>query len=79
MLVPDGGQVFVPPHLRVLHVTSEVYFVNESLRENVFFATGNDGFIPEETWERGLRICRRLESPPGSGTAGGSAQCTEGS
>ena len=24
VLVPDAGSIFIPPHLRVLHVTAEV-------------------------------------------------------
>ena len=52
MLVPDSGTVFVPPHLRVLHVTAEPYFVNESLKDNLFFGYGTKD-LTQEMWDRG--------------------------
>ena len=29
VLVPDEGEVFIPPHLRVLYVPAEQYFIEE--------------------------------------------------
>ena len=29
VLVPDAGSVFIPPHLRVLYVPAEQYFIEE--------------------------------------------------
>ena len=52
VLVPDSGTVFVPPHLRVLHVTAEPYFVNESLKDNLFFGYGTKD-LTQEMWDRG--------------------------
>ena len=42
VLIPDTGEVFVPPHLRVLHVSSEVYFIAEDIKVNLFFGRGKD-------------------------------------
>ena len=39
VLVPDEGVIFVPPHLRVLYVPSEVYFIKEDIVANIFFGS----------------------------------------
>jgi ABC-type multidrug transport system fused ATPase/permease subunit len=62
VLVPDEGDVFVPPHLRVLHIPAEVYFIEDELRDNLFFALGS-AQIPSGDLQRGLRICKRLGFP----------------
>ena len=55
VLVPDSGTVFVPPHLRVLHVSADAYFVNVSLKSNLFYGLGRKG-ISEKEWDRGALI-----------------------
>jgi ABC-type lipoprotein export system ATPase subunit len=62
VLIPDTGEVFVPPHLRVLHVSSEVYFIAEDIKVNLFFGRGKDT-VSDAEWERGLRICEKLGLP----------------
>merc|ERR1719247_1028385 len=56
VLIPDEGEVFVPPHLRVLHIPAEVYFIEDELRDNLFFSMGSAA-IPNVDKQRGLRIC----------------------
>jgi ABC-type multidrug transport system fused ATPase/permease subunit len=59
VLFPDEGEVFVPPHLRVLYIPSEVYFIEEEIRDNLFFGRGLEELSNAE-WRRGLRICKKL-------------------
>lgn len=41
-LLPNGGTCFVPSHLRVLHVSTEVYFVQGTLYKNLVFGVKQD-------------------------------------
>ena len=62
VLVPDDGEVFVPPHLRILHVSSEVLFIEEEIKDNLFFGNGMEK-VSDAQWQRALRICEKLEFP----------------
>jgi len=60
VLIPreDCGSLFVPPHLRVLHVSYTPQMVPElNLWENLTFGPSDDD---DECPERVLRICQRL-------------------
>jgi ABC-type multidrug transport system fused ATPase/permease subunit len=59
VLLPDSGEVFVPPHLRVLHVSNEAFFIEDDVRENLFFGHGSQE-VSNAQWQRALRICERL-------------------
>lgn len=55
ILDPKGGLVFVPPHLRVLHVTQDPILLEASLWENLTFGS------PLESPERVRRIMEKLK------------------
>jgi ABC-type multidrug transport system fused ATPase/permease subunit len=60
------GDVLTPSHLRVLHVSSEVQLLAESVADNLFFGIrptkqrARD--LPHEVIERGLNILRLLDA-----------------
>lgn len=55
VLFPKEGQIFVPTHLRVLHVTDEPFILETSLWENLTFGDSSAEL------DRVLRILDRLE------------------
>lgn len=61
VLLPEKGEVFVPPHLRVLHVSQEASFLNAPLLENLNL--GVEPGHPDGAQERVLAICSRLQLP----------------
>jgi ABC-type multidrug transport system ATPase subunit len=73
VLVPDTGYIFIPPHLRVLYVPSETYFIKEDIVANLFFGCGiqwnqadasaSVKGLTDSEWRRALRICERLGFP----------------
>jgi len=63
VIVPDTGQIFVPPHLRILHVPLEAYFKHGTLMQNLFFGRNiwdADGKINEQEVKRGKAIWKKL-------------------
>jgi len=64
VLLPDKGDVFIPPHLRVLHVSQEPIFFTDSLIDNLQFGCAMlRKEEREEEERRALRICERLLLP----------------
>jgi ABC-type multidrug transport system fused ATPase/permease subunit len=66
----EQGTMFIPPHLRVLHVSRQAYVIAGTVADNLFFGvTGVPGQAqrPEELdqaqRDRGFRICQRLRFP----------------
>jgi ABC-type multidrug transport system fused ATPase/permease subunit len=63
----SSGNIFVPPHLRVLHVSKATQVLAGSVIDNLFFGilplgqTAAD--LDYATLERGWRICERLRFP----------------
>jgi ABC-type multidrug transport system fused ATPase/permease subunit len=61
------GTIFVPPHLRVLHVSRDASLIAGSLLDNLFFGVCEIPCTPENldpaVLTRGLRICERLNFP----------------
>jgi len=48
-LIPDKGDLLIPPHLRVLHVSAHARFFNDTLLANLRYGCdkdSNDGSIP---------------------------------
>lgn len=66
VLLPTTGKLFVPPHLRVLHLRFKEKLWQRPLSETLFFGimVGNKVSRAQDLnsrdKERGLRICRRL-------------------
>jgi ABC-type multidrug transport system fused ATPase/permease subunit len=58
------GTIFVPPHLRVLHVSKESRIVAGTMASNIFFGIGAPGTLSPEALARGIRICERLQFSP---------------
>merc|ERR1719199_16452 len=61
VILPAPGALFVPSHLRVLHVATENLFFKASLYDNLTF-----GCLPGDSdgkLERVLKICERLNIP----------------
>lgn len=62
VVLPDPGSVFVPSHLRVLHVSPIALFFKGTLFENLTFGClGPED--PDSRVERVMSICRRLLFP----------------
>eukprot|EP00929_Paragymnodinium_shiwhaense_P080066 TRINITY_DN41736_c0_g3_i1.p1 TRINITY_DN41736_c0_g3~~TRINITY_DN41736_c0_g3_i1.p1 ORF type:complete len:839 (-),score=198.66 TRINITY_DN41736_c0_g3_i1:298-2814(-) len=70
VLLPTEGDVFIPSHLRVLHVDKEVQVFDESIAFNVFFGKLDGRNIkkpkelPKDVLERGWKVCEMLRFPP---------------
>lgn len=61
LVAPSSGQVFIPAHLRALHVPQEPMFLNAPLIENLTF--GCEQGSPDTRPERVERICKHLGLP----------------
>jgi ABC-type multidrug transport system fused ATPase/permease subunit len=68
IVVPAKGTVFVPPHLRVLHVSPDCQMRDIPIADNLLFgrpgAERGARFVSKEDQNRAWRICRRLAFPP---------------
>jgi len=70
VMVPSKGKLFVPSHLRVLHVDKAVQMFDESIAYNLFFGClGSSGAVTpaeldKQVLHRGWRICERLNFSP---------------
>lgn len=60
VLVPEDGEVFIPPHMRVLHVVKEPLCLEESFIRNLVF---DQDISILGGYKRIRRICERLEFP----------------
>ena len=64
----ESGQVFVPPHLRILYVSRNPLVWGGSVSSNVFFGLSDTadelGVLDGAVLERAYRICQRLNFPP---------------
>merc|ERR1712232_583721 len=66
MLIPTEGEVFHPPHLRILHVSKVPQLLRDTIANNVFLGvlkannakTAKD--LPQDVFERGVAVCRKL-------------------
>jgi len=56
VLIPEAGTVFVPPHMRVLHISNRPFFLNESLLRNVSFY---QDLTKPGLFQRVRRVCER--------------------
>merc|ERR1719191_1992081 len=63
----NQGSIFIPPHLRVLHVSKATQVLSGSISDNLFFGLLAPGQrardLDRATLERGWRICERLGFP----------------
>lgn len=70
VLMPTSGSVFVPSHLRVLHVQIQEKLYEGSIAFNVYFALLASrgllkvGDLDEEELARGVRVCKALGMMP---------------
>lgn len=48
MIFPQDGQIFIPSHLRILHVTQEAYILNLSPWRNLIFGCANPNSVDPE-------------------------------
>lgn len=62
MLLPKIGDLMIPPHLRVLHVSLEPLFVEGSLLHNLRFGVFNPK-DPDADETRIKLVCRELKMP----------------
>eukprot|EP00437_Effrenium_voratum_P005659 CAMPEP_0181427244 /NCGR_PEP_ID=MMETSP1110-20121109/16071_1 /TAXON_ID=174948 /ORGANISM="Symbiodinium sp., Strain CCMP421" /LENGTH=824 /DNA_ID=CAMNT_0023550449 /DNA_START=48 /DNA_END=2522 /DNA_ORIENTATION=+ len=58
MVFPQDGTIFIPSHLRILHVTQEAYILNLSAWQNLIFGCPNPQTVDPR---RVRRICERLK------------------
>lgn len=65
VILPEPGQLFVPSHLRVLHIGTEHLFFKASLYENLTFGcpAANGHRDSDGNLERVVTICERLGLP----------------
>merc|ERR1711904_119747 len=56
----DNGSLFVPPHLRILHLSQEAMFLSGTLLKNLIF---NQDFEKVGGMDRVRRICELLHFP----------------
>eukprot|EP00746_Dinoflagellata_sp_MGD_P142563 gnl/MRDRNA2_/MRDRNA2_75508_c0_seq1.p1 gnl/MRDRNA2_/MRDRNA2_75508_c0~~gnl/MRDRNA2_/MRDRNA2_75508_c0_seq1.p1 ORF type:complete len:346 (-),score=51.44 gnl/MRDRNA2_/MRDRNA2_75508_c0_seq1:372-1334(-) len=61
VLLPGGGDLLVPPHLRVLHISQRPTFIAGTLYENLTFGIKKND--PDGAPERAQAICRHLMLP----------------
>lgn len=57
-LLPDTGDLLIPPHLRALHISSPPAFFAESMYKNLTYGVGQGD--RDGSPERVLAICKRL-------------------
>lgn len=57
VLLPESGDIIVPPHLRILHMTRETYVLNHPLLKNIVL---DRDFDRAGGFSRVRRICERL-------------------
>ncbi|CAE6921301.1 lolD [Symbiodinium natans] len=58
MVFPTDGAIFIPSHLRILHVTQEAFILNLSAWQNLIFGCPNPHTVDPR---RVRRICERLK------------------
>jgi ABC-type lipoprotein export system ATPase subunit len=67
VLLPDSGDLFIPSHLRVIHVMAEPIFFTMTLLENLRYGVdvhkGKSIDEGEGSFDRIMRICNRLNMP----------------
>jgi ABC-type multidrug transport system fused ATPase/permease subunit len=57
----ESGDIFFPPHLRVLHVCRHPQVLSGTVSDNLFF--GLSAELDQEKIQRGVEICKRLKFP----------------
>lgn len=62
MLLPDAGDLIVPPHLRVLHISQDPLFFQSTLFMNLIYGTREGD--SDRTPDRVQAICKRLRISP---------------
>jgi ABC-type multidrug transport system fused ATPase/permease subunit len=67
VLLPDSGDLFIPSHLRIIHVMAEPIFFTMTLLENLRYGVdvhkGKSVDEGEGSFDRIMRICNRLNMP----------------
>jgi ABC-type multidrug transport system fused ATPase/permease subunit len=58
-IIPDSGDLLIPPHLRALHVSPQPIFFNDTLLNNLTYGVGKDN-NEDGSIERVVGICRLL-------------------
>jgi ABC-type multidrug transport system fused ATPase/permease subunit len=59
-LIPDSGDLLIPPHLRVLHISLQPIFFLDTLYENLRYGVSKKDVVDSKP-ERVLEICRELK------------------
>merc|ERR1739848_857023 len=55
------GNVLIPPHLRVLHVSQDSLFIKDTLYNNLTYGNAKDDH--EASPQRVMEICKKLQIP----------------
>merc|ERR1711871_1569749 len=63
VLIPDEGELFFAPHLRVFHVPQEPLFFDRSLLENLQVGTAPDRIDIDASIARVSQICQMIGVP----------------
>lgn len=61
VLLPDSGNLLIPPHLRVLHISQEPLFFHDTLFANLTYGVNSADLM--DCQDRAWEICRRLTLP----------------
>jgi len=56
-LIPDGGDLLIPPHLRVLHISQNPAFFHDTLYNNLTYGASEG---PDMDLDRVIKICQML-------------------
>jgi len=59
-IIPDTGDLLIPPHLRALHVSPQPIFFNDTLLNNLTYGVSH-GDDEDGNIERVIGICRKLK------------------
>lgn len=59
-IIPDSGDLLIPPHLRALHCSPQPAFFHDTLYANLTYGVGKDN-IEDGDIQRVRTVCRRLK------------------
>lgn len=59
-MIPDTGDLLIPPHLRALHISPQPAFFNDTLMHNLIYGVGVDDKV-DGSVDRVVAICKMLK------------------
>lgn len=59
-IIPDSGDLLIPPHLRALHISPQPTFFHDTLMHNLCYGVGKDDNV-DGSIERVVAVCKLLQ------------------